>query len=141
MRSFLLTLGLGAALSLGSTGCIKAMLVNGQIEGTRTASGAFDTIGDYEMARAAAAGGLVQFEGMHKLAPDNSDALFMLTKGWVGFGFGFIEDEVEAAEDAGDDDLADYHRKRARMAYDRAVFYGLQLLGQSADGFDQAKKT
>ena len=35
------------------------------------------------------------------------------------------------AEDAGDDDLADYQRKRARMAYDRAVFYGLQLLAQT----------
>ena len=77
---------------------------------------------------------------MHVLAPDNTDALFMLTKGWVGYGFGFVEDEMEAAEDAGDDDLADYQRKRARMAYDRAVFYGLQLLAQRADGFEQAKK-
>ena len=141
MRPYLLTLGLAAALSLGSTGCIKAMLVNGQIEGTRRASAAFDTIGDYELARSAAQAGLVQFEGMHKLAPDNSDALFMLTKGWVGYGFGFIEDEMEAADDAGDDDLAAYHRARARMAYDRATFYGLQLIAQSADGFDQAKKT
>jgi tetratricopeptide (TPR) repeat protein len=132
---------LTAGLSLGTTGCIKAMLVNGEIEGTRTASGAFDTIGDYELARSAAQAGLVQFEGMHKLAPDNSDALFMLTKGWVGYGFGFVEDEMELAEDAGDDDLVDYHRKRARMAYDRAAFYGLQLLAQKADGFDQAKKT
>jgi hypothetical protein len=141
MRSTLLPLALCIGVSLGTTGCIKAMLVNGQIEGTRKASAAFDTIGDYELARAAAAGGLVQFEGMHRLAPDNSDALFMLTKGWVGYGFGFIEDEMEQAEDAGDDDLVDYQRKRARMAYDRAAFYGLQLLAQSADGFDQAKKT
>ncbi len=141
MRAPLLTLGLAGALALGSTGCIKAMLVNGQIEGTRRASVALDTIGDYELARGAAQAGLVQFEGMHRLAPDNSDALFMLTKGWVGYGFGFVEDEVEAADDAGDDDLADYHRKRARMAYDRAVFYGLQLLAQKADGFEQAKKT
>jgi hypothetical protein len=136
----LLALPLLAALALGSTGCIKSMLINGQIEGTRKASAAFDTIGDYEMARSAAEAGLVQFEGMHVLAPDNSDALFMLTKGWVGYGFGFIEDQMEAAEDAGDEDLADYHRKRARMAYDRAVFYGLQMLAQHADGFEAAKK-
>jgi tetratricopeptide (TPR) repeat protein len=141
MRQHLAPLVLCAAATLGTTGCIKAMLVNGQIEGTRTASAAFDTIGDYELARAAASAGLVQFEGMHKLAPSNSDALFMLTKGWVGYGFGFVEDEMEIAEDMGDDDLVDYHRKRARMAYDRATFYGLQLLAQQADGFDQAKKT
>jgi TRAP transporter T-component len=139
MRPFL-ALPLLAALALGSTGCIKSMLINGQIEGTRKASAAFDTIGDYEMARSAAEAGLVQFEGMHVLAPDNADALFMLTKGWVGYGFGFVEDQMEAAQDAGDEDLADYHRKRARMAYDRAVFYGLQLVNQRADGFEAAKK-
>jgi hypothetical protein len=135
------TLALAAGMSLGTTGCIKSMLTNGQIQATREASSALDTVGDYEMARGAAQAGLVQFEGMHKLAPDNSDALFLLTKGWVGYGFGFVEDEMEIAEDQGDDDLVDYHRKRARMAYDRATFYGLQLLAQRADGFEQAKKT
>jgi TRAP transporter T-component len=135
-----LALPVVGALALGSTGCIKSTLTNGQISATREASAAFDTIGDYELARSAAQSGLVQFEGMHVLAPDNTDALFMLTKGWVGYGFGFVEDEMEQAEDAGDDDLADYHRKRARMAYDRAVFYGLQLLARRADGFDAAKK-
>ena len=139
MRS-LYALPLLGFLALGSTGCIKSMLINGQIEGTRKASAAFDTIGDYELARSAAESGVVQFEGMHLLAPDNADALFMLTKGWVGYGFGFIEDQMEAAEDAGDEELADYHRKRARMAYDRAIFYGLQLLAQRDGGFEAAKK-
>ena len=129
-----------AALAMGSSGCIKSTLANGQIAATREASAAFDTIGDYELARGAAQAGLVQFEGMHVLVPDNADALYMLTKGWVGYGFGFVEDEMEVAEDAGDEDLADYHRKRARMAYDRAVFYGLQLLDQSDHGFEASKK-
>ena len=140
MRFPLLSLPVVAALALGSTGCLKAALTNGQISATREASSALDTVGDYELARSAAQSGLVQFEGMHVLAPDNADALFMLSKGWVGYGFAFVEDEMEAAEDAGDEDLADYHRKRARMAYDRAVFYGLQLLEQKAQGFEIAKK-
>lgn len=128
------------ALAVGSTGCIKKMLVDGQIEGTRKASSAFDTIGDFEMARTAAQAGLVQFEGMHKLAPDNEDALFMLTKGWTGFGFAFVEDEWEIAMDAGDKELAAYQVKRAKMAYDRAIFYGLEHLGHKAQGFNAAKK-
>ena len=140
MRFPSLSLLLLAALALGSSGCIKSALTSGQIAGTREASSAFDTIGDYELARSAAQGGLVQFEGMHTLAPDNADALFMLTKGWTGYGYGFVEDELEAAEDAGDEDLAEYQRKRARMAYDRAVFYGLELLGQTDHGFEAAKK-
>jgi hypothetical protein len=123
-----------------STGCLKSTLTNGQISATREASAAFDTLGDYELARTAAQSGLVQFEGMHVLAPDNADALYLLVKGWVGYGYAFVEDEMQAAEDAGDDDLADYHRKRARMAYDRAVFYGLELLDQTDHGFSVAKK-
>jgi TRAP transporter T-component len=140
MRSPLFAVSVLAALAGGSSGCLKSALTNGQIAATLEASAAFDTIGDYELARSAAQAGLVQFEGMHVLAPDNPDALFLLTKGWVGYGYGFVEDELEAAEDAGDDDLADYHRKRARMAYDRAVFYGLELLGQSDSGFEASKK-
>jgi hypothetical protein len=116
------------------------MLTDGQISATREAAGALDTVGDYELARSGAQAGLTQFEGMHQLAPSNEDALFLLTKGWTGYGFGFIEDELEAAQDARDDDLADYQRKRARMAYDRAVFYGLSVITAHAEGFDQARK-
>jgi hypothetical protein len=126
---------------LGLPGCITKILTDGQIEGTRRGADSVDTIGDYELARAATQAGLAQFEGMHALAPDNADALFLLVKGWTGYAYGFVEDEMEVAEDAGDDDMADYHRKRARMAYDRAVFYGLLALGQRASGFEQAKKS
>ncbi|MCC7383100.1 MAG: hypothetical protein IT384_14775 [Deltaproteobacteria bacterium] len=127
-------------LALPSTGCIKSMLVNGQIAGTRQASGAFDGIDDYELAAKAVAAGLVQFEGMHVLAPDNEDALFMLTKGWTGYAFGFAEDDLEVAEDAGDRDAAEYHRARAGAAYQRAIDYGLTLINSAAGGFDEAKK-
>jgi hypothetical protein len=131
---------LGLLAALLTTGCIKKMLVDGEIESTRQASDAFDTIGDYELGRSAAQAGLVQFEGMHTLSPDNVDALFLLVKGWTGYAYGFIEDEMEAAQDAGDEALAEYHRQRARMAYDRAVFYGLEALEQRATGFAQAKR-
>ena len=140
MRTRLLTFAAAAALSLSQFGCIKAMLTNGQISATRQGSGALDTIADFEVGQTAAAAGLVQFEGMHRLAPDNTDALFLLTKGWAGYGFAFAEDAMDVAQDKGDDDLAAYHKKRAKMAYERAVFYGLELLGHQADGFNDAKK-
>jgi hypothetical protein len=131
---------LTAALSFGSTGCIKQMLTDGQISATREASGVFDEIGDYELARGAAEAGLIQFEGMHRLSANNEDALFSLTQAWVGYGFAFAEDDMEAQQDKGNDDMADYHKNRARMAYDRAVFYGLELLSHTDKGFDAAKK-
>jgi hypothetical protein len=128
------------ALLLSTSGCIEKALTNGQIEATRRASGAFDTIGDYELARSAAEAGMVQFEGMHRLAPDNEDGLFLLTQGWTGYGYGIVEDDMELAQDAGDESLAEYHKRRARMAYDRAIFYGLELLSHRDDGFKNAKK-
>jgi hypothetical protein len=140
MRSHLATLALAATLSVGSNGCIMKVLTDGQITATRQASASFDTIGDVDLAKSAAEASFGQFEGMHALAPYNPDALFMLAKGWTGYGAGFIVEELENAQDANNDGMEEYQRKRARMAFDRAVFYGLQLMGQTAEGFDQAKR-
>jgi hypothetical protein len=127
------------AVFAATSGCIKSTILNGQIKGTRDGSVAVDTLSDYEVARGIAFAGLGQFEGMHQLAPDNEDALFLLTKGWTATGFGFIEDEYEIAVDADDDAKADYHRARARAAYDRAIQYGIALLQMRAPGFEKAK--
>jgi hypothetical protein len=124
---------------VAASGCIKTAILNGQIKGTRDGSVAIDTLSDYEVARGIAFAGLGQFEGMHELAPDNEDALFLLTKGWTATTFGFIEDDYEAAADADDEVRADYHRARARAAYDRAIQYGIALLEMRAKGFDKAK--
>jgi hypothetical protein len=140
MRSPLVLFGLAAALSFGSSGCIMKILTDGQIQATRQASVAFDTIGDVELARGAAEASFGQFEGMHALAPYNSDALYLLMKTWAGYGAGFVMDEVERAQDSGNDAMEEYQRKRARMAFDRSIFSGLQLLAQTAEGFEGAKK-
>ena len=101
----------------------------------------FDTIGDYEVAGGAAKAGLVQFpRGCTRLRRTTRTPSSGLTQAWVGYGFAFAEDDMEAAIDKGNDDLADYHKRRAHMAYDRAVFYGLELMSHSDKGFDTAKK-
>src|SRR5687767_1190957 len=128
-------------VGLCSTGCVKQMLINGQIEGTRQASVAFDTIGDFELEYNAASFSIVQFEGMRVLAPDNTDALFLLTKAWTGYGFAFAEDDLEEAQDNGERALETYHRDRAVNAYARAIEYGLALLAEDDRGFDEARKT
>jgi len=135
-------LALYATLGLSSTGCIKKMLTDGQIESTRKGSAAVNTMHDFHVANAAAYAGLAQFEGMHLLAPDNEDALFLLAKGWAGSTFAFTEDEMELAEDEHGTDSWQYtyHRNRARAGYDRAIFYGLELLGKTAEGFKEASR-
>jgi len=127
-------------LCLLGTGCIETILTNGEIASTREAAKSFDTLGDYELAKASTQAGLAQFEGMHRIAPSNEDALFMLVQGWAGYAWGFVEDEMEEAELRGDDAAAEYHKKRAKSAYDRAIFYGLELLSHEDKGFDAAKK-
>jgi len=140
MRRNLLTTALMLALAVLSTGCIKKSLLNGQIEATRLGAGAADTIGDDELARGASQAALLQFEGMHRLAPDNTDALYLLTRGWGGYGYAFAEDDYIAATYAGDEALAEYHKRRTKLAYDRAIAYGLELLSHTSDGFNGAKK-
>lgn len=133
---------LTGALSLANTGCIKKMLTDGQIESTRKGSAAMDTVGDYEVANAAAFSGLAQFEGMHYLAPDNENALFLLTKGWTGATFAFIEDLMEQAEDAEglDSPMYLYQQSRTKAGYERAINYGIELVEKKNPGFQDATK-
>jgi hypothetical protein len=133
---------LAGALALGSTGCLKQIILDGQIEGTRKASAAIEGFSDYEVAETAAFAGATQFEGMHYLAPGNEDALFMLTRTWTSLTFAFIEDKLEQAEDTEGEGSAlyQYQRARAVAGYDRALAYGIELLEKKAPGFKDAKK-
>ena len=132
---------LGATLALAQTGCLKAMIADGTIGSTRKASAAFNTMHDFEVANKAAFAGLAQFEGMHMLRPENQDTIFLLTRSWAGAAFGFIEDEMERAEEEfGDDSWQyNYHRMRARAAYDRSIHYGTMLLENQHEGFKAAQ--
>ncbi|MEZ4221252.1 MAG: TRAP transporter TatT component family protein [Polyangiaceae bacterium] len=129
-----------AALGTSTSGCLKKMLLNGQIKGTRDGSAAVNTLHDYEIARGAAYAGMAQLEGMHKLAPDNTDALFMLTRGWAGLSFGFSEDDYETAYEKGDEIMSEYHMLRARAGFLRARYYGIELLGHHAEGLTEARR-
>ncbi|MBW2458820.1 MAG: hypothetical protein JRI68_30250 [Deltaproteobacteria bacterium] len=131
-----------AVLALASTGCIKKMLLDGQIESTLKASAAVQTFSDWEVAQRAASAGMSTAEGMHFLAPYNENALLLLTKGWSGLSFGFIEDEMEQAQDehGEDSEQAEYHKARAVAAYVRAIYYGTKVLDMRNEGFDAAKK-
>jgi hypothetical protein len=135
-------LALAGALGILNTGCLKQIILDGQIEATRKASSAIDSFSDYEVAKTAAYAGATQFEGMHYLAPQNEDALFMLTKTWTSLTFAFIEDELEQAEDTEGESSAlyAYQKARAVAGYERAIHYGLELLDKKAPGFKDAKK-
>ena len=133
-------LALAAALALASTSCIKAMLINGQIEGTRKGAEAMNTTGDFEVARIASTAGLAQFEGMHRLAPDNQDGYYLLVKGYASYAFAFAEDDMEREYLKDEDEAGDYHKARAKALYTRAIGYGAQWMENKHPGFEAAAK-
>lgn len=131
---------LAAAVSFSSTGCLKKVLIDGQVRGTREGADAVSTLHDFEVARAVARAGLGTLEGMYKLAPYNEDALFLLTRSWAGATYGFTEDDFETAQEAGDEQMAAYHKARARAGFERARFYATRLLETRAPGFVEAQR-
>lgn len=123
------------------TGIFPApMIFDDTLEWSRQAADSFQTMNDYEIAKEAAYGSMGQFEGLHKLVPDNEDGLLILTKSWSGIAFAFMDDEREEALEKKDEQLALYHEARARAGFKRAKFYGEELLGLHAKGFKAAQK-
>lgn len=106
----------------------------------RRASVAFDEQPDYELAREAAPALILQLEGVLRVVPDDRDLLFSASKSWASYAFGFIEDDMHAAEARGDLEEADRVRARARRMYLRARDLGLELLEQMAPGSRAAAK-
>ncbi|NUP08690.1 MAG: hypothetical protein HOW73_21790 [Polyangiaceae bacterium] len=140
-KNYLRPFVVAALAAIGTTGCLKQLILEGQIASTRTASAAVNTIQDYEVAEKIAMAGLGQMEGFRYLAPENEDALFLLTRSWASVALGFMEDAMERAEDEeGTGPNWDYHKRRAEAAYDRAVWYGVQLLEQKAPNFKDHTK-
>lgn len=131
-------LALVLSLALSQTGCIKRTLLNGQLSATRKASASVDVLTDYELARSAAQGSLAQMVGMHSIAPDNEDLLFMLTKSWTLYGYIFAQDDMDRV----DETSAEYklHKQRAFDAYARATAYSKELIALHEDGYAEARK-
>lgn len=135
-------LGLVAGLVTTQAGCLSKLILNGTISSTRKGSVALNTVPDFDIAQSAAFAGIAQLEGYRFLAPENENALFMLTRSWTSVAAGFIEDKMETVEDAEGSTSAeyDYQKRRAVSAYERAIWYGAQLLEASHEGLAEAIK-
>jgi hypothetical protein len=118
----------------------RPLIYHDTLQWTRQGSDQFLTIHDFKVAEAASYSGLGTLEGLYSLVPEDENALFMLTRAWSAIAFGFIDDDREAALEAKDETLAEYHTQRARAACRRAGFFGEKLLAKHADGFQAAQR-
>lgn len=138
----ILTLATCAVLALATTGCsLTKTLAKGQMKTTRTVGAALDTVGDFEVAKAAALSGIAQFEGVRRLAPDDENVLFLLTKAWGGGTYAYIEDDIELAVEKGDSDAREVAVERACNAYERGKGYAFQLMSLRDKDFAEHVKT
>lgn len=93
---------------------------------------------DYETAGKAAPAGIMQLEGVLRIVPDNERILILTIGAYLGYGIGWIEDQLEEADAADDYEEMVHLRARARLMYMRAWDLGQHMLRLRAEGFDAA---
>ena len=126
-------------LGLGAGGCDLTRLTANQTAGLfERAAPAFDQHWDYEFAGQAAPASIMQLEGVLRVVPDNEALMLELAKGYTGYAYGWLEDELERV-DPMDLEHQDHLRQRARLMYMRARNLGFRLIGQREDGFDEVR--
>lgn len=119
------SLGLVLALvslpaSLPLFGCDAGVFAaNTTIGVMRRASPGVQRMRDPEILRAAFPASIQQGEGLLEIKPDDAALRELLGRSYASFGYGFLEDEYEAAELAGelDYDELEHLRERASQAY------------------------
>lgn len=81
---------------------------------------------------------IVQIEGVFAVVPDDETIGLVMVRAYAAYAFGWIEDEADLAEAAGDMAEADRVRARARHLYERARNVAVHLLRQRDHGIDAA---
>jgi hypothetical protein len=85
---------------------------------------------DWESAGSATPAGIIQFEGMHLISPDNEELTLMIVKAYMAYAYGWVMDAYEVAQQKGDSEQADHHRQRAYLMYSRARDLALRAVEQ-----------
>lgn len=112
----------GALCVVALGGCDVAKFTADSTAGVfARAAPAFESYWDYDLAGEAVPATIVQLEGILRVVPDNDEILAQLSQAYVAYAYGWVEQEVEALEFAGDYETADAERARARTMYLRAT--------------------
>jgi len=137
MTSAMGRVGLATVLAggLGSAGCVK-MAVGMTAPVVRIASGDFNRESDLIFAREASPGQVKTAEGFLAADPDNRILLDVVTRGYIEYTFGFLEDDLEALPEG--NPARDALAKRATALYDRALAYALRYMATDDKNFQAA---
>lgn len=133
-----LSLGL-ALLALPQSGCDMTRFTAGTTANMfgRAAVG-LESHFDYELVGDALPSNILQLEGIFRIVPDNEQLGLTLTKAYVSYGYGWVEDEIEQAQERGDLEEEERLMARARLLYERGRNIGLHLMRLRDRGIDDA---
>lgn len=93
---------------------------------------------DYELVGDALPGNILQLEGVFRIVPENEQLGLTLVRAYVSYGYGWVEDEMEQAQDRGDLEEEERLMGRARLLYERGRNVGLHLMRLRDPGIDAA---
>jgi hypothetical protein len=95
---------------------------------------------DYETAGEAAANGILQLEGLHRVSRGNQRLMLSLAQAYVAYAFGWVMDRRDEAQFDGRFDDADREQQRAFLMYTRAQGLMLRVMHERDAGVDAAIK-
>ncbi|MCA9606877.1 MAG: hypothetical protein KC619_14825 [Myxococcales bacterium] len=133
---------------LSVAACVAALLTQAGCDLTRftanstanmfsRAGGALERHFDYELAGDALPGSIMQLEGVFSVIPDNEQLALTLMRAYVSYTFGWLEDELQQAQDRGDFEEEERITARARLLYERARNIGIHLMRLRDPNVDQ----
>lgn len=102
------------------------------------ASAGLESHFDYELVGDALPGNILQLEGVFRIVSDNEQLGLTLTRAYVSYGYGWVEDELEQAQDAGNLEEEERLLGRARLLYERGRNVGIHLMRVRDPGIDAA---
>lgn len=93
---------------------------------------------DYELVGDALPASILQVEGVFRIIPDNEQLGTTLIQSYTSYAFGWVEDDMQIAQDSGDLDEEERLMGRARLLYERGRNVGLHLMRLRDPGIDAA---
>ncbi|MBI2027837.1 MAG: hypothetical protein HYS98_08590 [Deltaproteobacteria bacterium] len=103
----------------------------------RQAAPAFEEESDLILAESAMAANLKMLDGLLKVDPTNPDLLLLLSQGFGGYAFSFLEDKME--EFSAHPSTSESFKKRAADFYTRGFHYATRYLEAQNESFVQYK--
>ncbi len=116
---------LAAGFALALAGCdFRRLTADSTADLFHAGSPQVNSLEDLDFAEAGVPASLITLEGVWRVAPDNQDLLIELVQGYASYGYAFLEDHLDVAHAADNEEREDYWRRRARIAYRRGMLFG-----------------